>query len=68
MSTVEKLKPGDNIRVEGHKSVLNGLNAYVLGDGGEEIWFITSHDNKSTIVPNGTRHVLPREFIRKGMA
>lgn len=63
-----RMKAGDEIYIKDHSSVPDGLNAYVLDDSGEEIWFVTAHGNNSTIVPDGSRHVLPREFIQKGKA
>lgn len=67
MTTATTMKAGDEMHVAGHESVLDGLNGFVLNDDGAEVWFVTAHGNESTIVPNGSRHVLSRECIREGM-
>lgn len=62
---------GTEVHVVDHPSVLNDLNAYVLDDGGQEVWIVIAHgshnDKKHTIVPNGSRHVLPRKHLADGL-
>jgi hypothetical protein len=61
---------GTEIHVVDHPSSLNDLNAYVLDDGEQDVWFVTahgSHNDKNTIVPNGSRHVLPRKHLAEGL-
>ena len=63
------MKPGTEIHIAGHESVLNGLNGLILADDPEsdEIWFVTLQGNRSSIVPDGSRHTLPREFVHEGL-
>jgi len=61
------LDPGTTIYVEGDPSILNGLNGVVLDDDGETVWFMTLHGNNSQMVPDGTRHIIPRDHVRLGL-
>lgn len=63
---MDRLSTGAIIHIKSINT-LDGLNGIVLEDSGDSVWFVTLFGNRSKIVPDGSRHIVPRDQVYQGL-